>query len=91
MASLVLASMVVVLATTKPAGRPSQVKTARDAAGAGMSDRLKQIAERFEDYAEPAKQDIVHLLALLYVMERENEKLREHVRQLNEHIGRYLS
>jgi hypothetical protein len=57
-----------------------------------MSDGLKQIAERLEeeDYAEPAKQDIV-LLALLYVMERENEKLREHVRQLNEHIGRYLS
>jgi len=58
-----------------------------------MSDGLKQIAERLEeaDYAEPAKQDIVHLLALLFVMERENEKLREHVRQLNEHIGRYLS
>ena len=53
-----------------------------------MSDGLKQIAERLEeaDYAEPAKQDMVHLLAVLYVMERENEKLREHVRQLNEHL-----
>jgi len=53
-----------------------------------MSDRLKEIAERLEeeDYAEPAKQDIVHLLAVLYALERENEKLREHVRQLNEHL-----
>ena len=53
-----------------------------------MSDRLREIGERLEeaDYAEPAKQDIVHLLALLYVMERENEKLREHVRQLNKHL-----
>ena len=53
-----------------------------------MSDRLKEIGERLEEeeYAEPAKQDIVHLLAVLYVMERENEKLREHVRQLNEHL-----
>ena len=58
-----------------------------------MSDRLKQIAERLEeeDYAEPAKQDIVHLLAFLYALERENEKLRERVRQLNEDIDRYLS
>ena len=58
-----------------------------------MSDGLKRIAERLEeeDYEMPAKQDIAHLLALLFVMERENEKLREHVRQLNEHIGRYLS
>jgi len=48
-----------------------------------MSDRLREIGERLEeaDYAEPAKQDIVHLLALLYVMERENEKLRERVRR----------
>ena len=55
-----------------------------------MSDGLKQIAERLEeaDYAEPAKQDIVHLLALLYVMERNNEKLRELIRQLNEHLDR---
>ena len=55
-----------------------------------MSDRLKEIAERLEeeDYAEPAKQDIVHLLAVLYALERENEKLREHVRQLNEHLDR---
>jgi hypothetical protein len=78
MASLVLASMVVVLATTKPAG-------------ARMSDRLKEIGERFEDYAEPAKQDIAHLLALLYVMECENENLREHVRQINEQLDIYLS
>ena len=58
-----------------------------------MSDRLKQIAERLEeaDYAEPAKQDIAHLLSVLYAMERENEKLRERVRQLNEDIDRYLS
>jgi hypothetical protein len=91
MAALVLASMVVVLATTKPAGRPSQVKTARDAAGARMSDRLKEIGERFEDYAEPAKQDIAHLLALLYVMECENENLRENVRQINEQLGILLS
>jgi hypothetical protein len=56
-----------------------------------MSDRLKQIAERFEDYAEPAKQDITHLLAILYVLECENEKLREHVRQLNEQLDIYLS
>jgi ubiquinone biosynthesis protein UbiJ len=63
------------------------------AAGAGMSDGLKQIAERLEeeDYAEPAKQDIAHLLSVLYAMERENEKLRERVRQLNEDIDRYLS
>ena len=53
-----------------------------------MSDRLKEIGERFEEYAEPAKQDIVHLLAVLYALERENEKLREHVRQLNEHLDR---
>jgi hypothetical protein len=54
-----------------------------------MSDRLKEIGERLEeeeDYAEPAKQDIVHLLAVLYALERENEKLREQVRQLNEHL-----
>jgi hypothetical protein len=50
--------------------------------GAGISDRLKEIGERFEDYAEPAKHDIAHLLALLYVMKSENEKLREHVCQL---------
>jgi len=56
-----------------------------------MSDRLKQIAERFEDYAEPAKHDIAHLLALLYMMECENEKLREHVRQINEQLDIYLS
>ena len=58
-----------------------------------MSDGLKQIAERLEeaDYAEPAKQDMVHLLAVLYVMERENEKLGEHVRQLNEQLDIYLS
>jgi ubiquinone biosynthesis protein UbiJ len=58
-----------------------------------MSDGLKRIAERLkeEDYAEPTKQDIAHLLALLYALERENEKLREHVRQLNEDIDRYLS
>ena len=55
-----------------------------------MSDRLKEIAERLEeeDYEMPAKQDIVHLLAVLYFLERENEKLREHVRQLNEHLDR---
>ena len=55
-----------------------------------MSDRLKEIAERLEeeDYAEPAKQDIVHLLAVLYALERENEKLRELIRQLNEHLDR---
>ena len=55
-----------------------------------MSDGLKQIAERLEEeeYAEPAKQDIVHLLAVLYALEPENEKLREHVRQLNEHLDR---
>jgi selenocysteine lyase/cysteine desulfurase len=58
--------------------------------GAGMSDRLKEIGERFEDYAEPAKHDIAHLLALLYVMKSENEKLREHVRQLTEHLERAL-
>jgi hypothetical protein len=52
-----------------------------------MSDRLKEIGERFEDYAEPAKQDI----ALLYVMECENENLREHVRQINEQLDIYLS
>ena len=53
-----------------------------------MSDGLKRIAERLEeeDYAELAKQDIVHLLALLYALERENEKLGEHVRQLNKHL-----
>ena len=58
-----------------------------------MSDGLKQIAERLEEeeYAEPAKQDMVHLLAVLYVMERENEKLGEHVRQLNEQLDIYLS
>jgi hypothetical protein len=56
-----------------------------------MSDRLKEIGERFEDYAEPAKKDIAHLLALLYVMECENEKLREHVRQINEQLDIYLS
>jgi hypothetical protein len=58
-----------------------------------MSDRLKEIAERLEeeDYEMPAKQDIVHLLAVLYLLERENEKLREQVRQLNEHIDRYIS
>jgi hypothetical protein len=57
-----------------------------------MSDRLKRIAERLEeeDYEMPAKQDIVHLLAVLYFLERENEKLREHVRQLNEHLERAL-
>jgi hypothetical protein len=56
-----------------------------------MSDRLKEISERLEDYAEPARQDIAYLLAVLYTMERENEKLRERVRQLREHIDRYLS
>ena len=58
-----------------------------------MSDGLKRIAERLveADYAEPAKQDMVHLLAVLYVMERENEKLGEHVRQLNEQLDIYLS
>jgi hypothetical protein len=57
-----------------------------------MSDRVKEIGERLEeDYAEPAKQDIAHLLSVLYAMERENEKLRERVRQLNEDIDRYLS
>jgi len=52
-----------------------------------MSYRLKEIGERFEEYAEPAKQDIANLLALLFVMESENEKLREHVRQLNEQLN----
>ena len=56
-----------------------------------MSDRLKEISERLEDYPEPARQDIAHLLAVLYMMERENEKLRERVRKLNEHIDRYLA
>jgi len=53
-----------------------------------MSDGLKRIAARLEeeDYAEPTKQDIVHLLAVLFALERENEKLREHVRQLNKHL-----
>jgi hypothetical protein len=55
-----------------------------------MSDRLKEIGERLEDYGEPAKQDIAHLLAVLYVMECENEKLREHVRQLTEHLDRAI-
>jgi hypothetical protein len=53
-----------------------------------MSDRLKEIGERLEDYAEPAKLDIAHLLAVLYVLERENERLRERVRQLNEILDR---
>jgi hypothetical protein len=56
-----------------------------------MSDRLKEIGERFEDYPEPAKQDVAHLLALLYMMECENQKLRERVRQLTEHLDIYLS
>jgi hypothetical protein len=58
-----------------------------------MSDRVKEIGERLEeeDYAEAAKQDIAHLLSVLYAMERENEKLRERVCQLNEDIDRYLS
>jgi hypothetical protein len=53
-----------------------------------MSDRLKEIAERLEeeDYEMPAKQDIAHLLAVLYLLERENEKLRKRVRQLNEQL-----
>jgi hypothetical protein len=57
-----------------------------------MSDGLKRIAERLEeaDYAEPAKHDIVHLLAVLYALERENEKLREHVRQLTEQLDRAI-
>jgi hypothetical protein len=42
-----------------------------------MSDRVKQIGERLEDYEVPAKQDIAHLLAVLYFLERENEKLRK--------------
>ena len=53
-----------------------------------MSDRLKEISERLEDYPEPARQDIAHLLAVLFVMERENEELRERVRQLTEHLDR---
>jgi hypothetical protein len=56
-----------------------------------MSDRLKEIGERLEDYGEPAKQDIAHLLAVLYALERTNEKLRERVGQLNEQLDIYLS
>ena len=53
-----------------------------------MSDRIKEIGERLGDYAEPARRDIAHLLAVIYVMERENERLRERVRQLNEILDR---
>jgi hypothetical protein len=51
-----------------------------------MSDRLREIGERLKDYEMPAKQDIAHLLAVLYLLERENEKLRKRVRQLNEQL-----
>jgi hypothetical protein len=44
-----------------------------------MSDQLKEIAERLEDHAEPANQDVAHLLAVLYVMERDLRAMeREH-------------
>ena len=51
-----------------------------------MSDRLREIGERLEDHEAPAKQDIAHLLAILYMLERENAKLRKRVRQLNEQL-----